>query len=165
VIREVNDAKLMGREARRFPPAKWTRCAPAGAASLPDRNADESEPGTFGTGPDGRRSFGLVEAMTIAAYATGCEEGFIYLRGEYPLAYERLMNALDTARARGSSEKTFWVTGSTSTSRSAKAGARTSAGKRRRSSTRSKDSRRAAEQASVPGAVRCVPQTHGHQQR
>jgi NADH-quinone oxidoreductase subunit F len=45
--------------------------------------------------------FALIEAMTIAAYATACEHGFIYLRGEYPLAYERLANAIARARARG----------------------------------------------------------------
>jgi NADH-quinone oxidoreductase subunit F len=45
--------------------------------------------------------FGLVEAMTIAAYATGCEQGFIYIRGEYPLATDRLQGAIDAARARG----------------------------------------------------------------
>jgi NADH-quinone oxidoreductase subunit F len=44
--------------------------------------------------------FALIEAMTIAAYATGCERGYIYLRGEYPLAQRRLENALDQARGR-----------------------------------------------------------------
>jgi NADH-quinone oxidoreductase subunit F len=39
--------------------------------------------------------------MTIAAYATGCERGFIYLRGEYPLAHQRLGHAIDSARDRG----------------------------------------------------------------
>ena len=39
--------------------------------------------------------------MTIAAFATGCERGFIYIRGEYPLAAERLPAAIDVARARG----------------------------------------------------------------
>ena len=34
--------------------------------------------------------FAVVEAMTIAAFATGCEKGYIYIRGEYPLAAERL---------------------------------------------------------------------------
>jgi NADH-quinone oxidoreductase subunit F len=45
--------------------------------------------------------FGVVEAMTIAGIATGCARGFIYLRGEYPLARERLQHAIDTARERG----------------------------------------------------------------
>jgi NADH-quinone oxidoreductase subunit F len=104
VIREVTDAKLMGRGGAAFPTGrKWDA-----VARQPVRphylicNADESEPGTFKDRAlmEGD-PFGLVEAMTIAAYATGCEEGFIYLRGEYPLAYERLLNAIDTARARG----------------------------------------------------------------
>src|SRR5438552_8848686 len=45
--------------------------------------------------------FSLVEAMTIAGFATGCERGYIYLRGEYPLARERLAHAIKTAKARG----------------------------------------------------------------
>jgi NADH-quinone oxidoreductase subunit F len=43
----------------------------------------------------------VVEAMTIAAFATGCEQGFIYIRGEYPLATARLQGAIEAARARG----------------------------------------------------------------
>jgi NADH:ubiquinone oxidoreductase subunit F (NADH-binding) len=39
--------------------------------------------------------------MTIAAYASGCERGYIYIRGEYPLAQQRLEGALQQARARG----------------------------------------------------------------
>jgi NADH-quinone oxidoreductase subunit F len=39
--------------------------------------------------------------MTIAAYATGCERGFVYVRAEYPLAHERLENAFAQARTRG----------------------------------------------------------------
>jgi NADH-quinone oxidoreductase subunit F len=39
--------------------------------------------------------------MTIAAYATGCEHGYIYLRGEYPLAQRRQENAIAQARERG----------------------------------------------------------------
>jgi NADH-quinone oxidoreductase subunit F len=45
--------------------------------------------------------FALVEAMTIGAYATGCERGFLYVRAEYPLAHARIENALAQARARG----------------------------------------------------------------
>jgi NADH-quinone oxidoreductase subunit F len=39
--------------------------------------------------------------MTIAGVATGCEHGYLYLRGEYPLAWERLVQAITAARARG----------------------------------------------------------------
>ena len=50
-------------------------------------NADESEPGTFKDRVLMEYDpFAIVEAMTIAAYAAGCERGFIYVRGEYPLA-------------------------------------------------------------------------------
>jgi NADH-quinone oxidoreductase subunit F len=45
--------------------------------------------------------FALLEAMTIAAYATGCEHGFIYVRAEYPLAHARLENAMAQLRAHG----------------------------------------------------------------
>src|SRR5262250_2165335 len=45
--------------------------------------------------------FALVEGMTIAGYATGCERGYLYLRGEYPLAAERMAHAIAAARAAG----------------------------------------------------------------
>jgi NADH-quinone oxidoreductase subunit F len=45
--------------------------------------------------------FALIEAITIAAYATGCQQGWIYLRGEYPLARTRLVNAIAQARDAG----------------------------------------------------------------
>jgi len=104
VIREVTDAKLMGRGGAAFPTGrKWD--AVAKQAVRPHYlvcNADESEPGTFKDRVLMEEDpFALVEAMTVAAYATGCERGFIYLRGEYPLAYERLSHAIDAARARG----------------------------------------------------------------
>ena len=104
VIAEVTDASLTGRGGAAFPTGvKWD-----GVARAPERphylvcNADESEPGTFKdrllmeSDP-----FGLIEAMTIAGHATGCERGFLYIRGEYPLATRRLLHAIDAARARG----------------------------------------------------------------
>jgi NADH-quinone oxidoreductase subunit F len=104
VIREVTDAKLMGRGGAAFPTGrKWD--AVAKQTVRPHYlvcNADESEPGTFKDRVLMEEDpFGLVEAMTVAAFATGCERGFIYLRGEYPLAYERLSHAIEAARARG----------------------------------------------------------------
>ena len=45
--------------------------------------------------------FALIEAMTIAGFATGCEKGFIYIRGEYPLATQRLNHAIGLARRAG----------------------------------------------------------------
>jgi NADH-quinone oxidoreductase subunit F len=65
-------------------------------------NADESEPGTF---KDRilleEDPFAIVEAMTVASFATGCAKGFVYLRGEYPLAHARLAHAIAAARAAG----------------------------------------------------------------
>jgi len=45
--------------------------------------------------------FALVEGMTIAALATGSQRGYLYIRGEYPLAAERMQHAIDTARTAG----------------------------------------------------------------
>jgi NADH-quinone oxidoreductase subunit F len=65
-------------------------------------NADESEPGTFKdrvlmeSDP-----FAVVEAMTIAGTATGCERGYLYVRAEYPLARRRIENAVQQARRHG----------------------------------------------------------------
>jgi NADH-quinone oxidoreductase subunit F len=104
VLREVTDSRLLGRGGAAFPTGrKWEA-----VARQPLRphylvcNADESEPGTFKDRVlmEGD-PFGVIEAMTIAAYASGCERGFIYLRGEYPLAWERLQRAIESARARG----------------------------------------------------------------
>jgi NADH-quinone oxidoreductase subunit F len=104
IIREVNDAKLLGRGGAAFPTGrKWE--AVAGAAVRPHYlvcNADESEPGTFKDRLLMEEDpFALLEAMTIAAFATGCEQGYLYIRGEYPLAARRLTNAIVQARARG----------------------------------------------------------------
>jgi NADH-quinone oxidoreductase subunit F len=104
VIREVTEAKLLGRGGAAFPTGrKWDA-----VARQPVRphylvcNADESEPGTFKDRVVMEGDpFSVIEAMTIAAVATGCARGYIYLRGEYPLARERLQHAIDTARERG----------------------------------------------------------------
>jgi NADH-quinone oxidoreductase subunit F len=104
VRREVSDSKLLGRGGAAFPTgAKWE--AVARQAATPHYlvcNADESEPGTFKDRVlmEGD-PFALVEAMTIAAFATGCERGYVYVRAEYPLAHERLESAFAQARAAG----------------------------------------------------------------
>lgn len=104
VIREVTDSGLVGRGGAAFPTGrKWQA-----TASQPDHphyvvcNADESEPGTFKDRVlmEGD-PYALVEAMTIAGYATGAHKGYLYLRGEYPRALHRLEHALAQARARG----------------------------------------------------------------
>ncbi|MFE0674715.1 NADH-ubiquinone oxidoreductase-F iron-sulfur binding region domain-containing protein [Streptomyces sp. NPDC058867] len=104
VIREVTDSGLVGRGGAAFPTGrKWQA-----TASQPDRphylvcNADESEPGTFKDRVlmEGD-PYALIEAMTIAGYATGAHHGYLYLRGEYPRALRRMEHAVDRARARG----------------------------------------------------------------
>ncbi|MEI7967049.1 MAG: NADH-ubiquinone oxidoreductase-F iron-sulfur binding region domain-containing protein, partial [Actinomycetota bacterium] len=65
-------------------------------------NADESEPGTFKDRVIMEGDpFALVEAMIIASFATGCEQGFIYLRGEYPRAIRNVQNAIDESTKHG----------------------------------------------------------------
>jgi NADH-quinone oxidoreductase subunit F len=104
VIREVTESRLLGRGGAAFPTGvKWDAVAkqPAQPHYLVC-NADESEPGTFKDRVLMEEDpFALVEAMTIGAYATGCERGFVYIRAEYPLAHARVENAVAEARARG----------------------------------------------------------------
>jgi len=65
-------------------------------------NADESEPGTFKDRVLMEADpFAVVEGMAIAAFATGCEKGYIYIRAEYPLARERIENAVAQACGAG----------------------------------------------------------------
>ncbi len=104
VIREVLESKLQGRGGAAFPAGrKWEAVArqPARPHYLVC-NADESEPGTFKDRVLLEEDpFAIVEAMTITAFATGCEHGYLYIRGEYPLATERASRAIAAARARG----------------------------------------------------------------
>ena len=104
VLREVTDAALTGRGGAAFPTGtKWEA-----VAASPVRpkylicNADESEPGTFKDRVllEGD-PFALVEAMTVAGFATGAEYGYLYVRGEYPVVTRRLRHAIAAARARG----------------------------------------------------------------
>ena len=104
VIREVTEAKLLGRGGAAFLTGrKWD--AVAKAAVQPHHlvcNADESEPGTFKDRVlmEGD-PFAVIEGMAIAAIATGCEHGYLYVRTEYPLARRRIENAIRTAREHG----------------------------------------------------------------
>ena len=104
VIREVTESRLLGRGGAAFPTGrKWEA-----VARQPARphyvicNADESEPGTFKDRVllEGD-PFAIVEAVTIAGFAVGAERGYIYIRGEYPLAAERIANAIERAREHG----------------------------------------------------------------
>ena len=104
VTAEVTASKLMGRGGAAFPTGrKW-----AAVASQPAQphylvcNADESEPGTFKDRVlmEGD-PFAVVESMTIAAFATGASQGYVYIRGEYPEAEAHIRNAIDAARGAG----------------------------------------------------------------
>ena len=104
VIEEVTASRLVGRGGAAFPTGrKWA--AVAAQASGPHYlvcNADESEPGTFKDRALLEEDpFALVEAMTIAGFATGAQLGYLYIRGEYPLAEARLANAILGAREAG----------------------------------------------------------------
>jgi NADH-quinone oxidoreductase subunit F len=104
VIDEVTASGLVGRGGAAFPTGrKWAAVAAAPAAPhYLVCNADESEPGTFKDRVllEGD-PFAIVEAMTIAGFAVGAERGFLYIRGEYPLAEARVTGALAQARAAG----------------------------------------------------------------
>ena len=104
VIRELKDARLLGRGGAAFPTGvKWEA-----VATNPVRphyvvcNADESEPGTFKDRVLMEEDpYALLEALTIMGYTCGAEQGYIYIRGEYPLAEARLRHAVEQARSRG----------------------------------------------------------------
>jgi NADH-quinone oxidoreductase subunit F len=104
VICEVAESRLLGRGGAAFPTGrKWS--AVAAQPAQPHYvvcNADESEPGTFSNRVVIELDpFAVVESMTIEGFATGASKGFVYIRGEYPLAESRLRGAIDTARAAG----------------------------------------------------------------
>jgi NADH-quinone oxidoreductase subunit F len=104
VIRLVIEAKLLGRGGAAFPTGvKWR-----GVADQPVTpkyvicNADESEPGTFKDRVVMEGDpFAVIEAITIAGFATGAERGYLYIRGEYPVATRRLETAIVEARDAG----------------------------------------------------------------
>jgi len=100
VIRAVTEARLLGRGGAAFPTGrKWESVAKAPSPRYLVCNADESEPGTFKDRVVMESDpFAVVEAMAIAAFATGCEKGYIYIRAEYPLARKRIENAIAQAQ-------------------------------------------------------------------
>jgi NADH-quinone oxidoreductase subunit F len=104
VLHEVKESRLLGRGGAAYPTgSKWE--AVAHQTVQPHYlvcNADESEPGTFKDRVLMERDpFALVEAMTIAAYATGCAHAYVYVRAEYPIAHARLEHAFEVARTHG----------------------------------------------------------------
>lgn len=104
VIEEVTSSGLKGRGGAGFPTGtKWNFVSKApGEPKYVVCNADESEPGTF---KDRVIIEGdphcIIEAMAIAGYAVGASEGYIYVRGEYFLAQERLKLAIQQAAEMG----------------------------------------------------------------
>ncbi len=104
VIREVIESKLLGRGGAAFPTGKkWEAVHLQRHSNRPHYvvcNADESEPGTCKDRilMEGD-PFTILEGMTIAAFAVGAKKGYIYIRGEYPFAAERLEGAIHAARA------------------------------------------------------------------
>jgi NADH-quinone oxidoreductase subunit F len=106
IVREMIESRLLGRGGAAFPTGKkWEAVASQrhlGRTHYVVCNADESEPGTFKDRivMEGD-PFAVLEGMTIAALAVGARQGYIYIRGEYPLATRRIANAIDAARADG----------------------------------------------------------------
>ena len=104
VIQVIKDSGLRGRGGAGFPTGlKWSFAA----ANQADQkyvacNADEGDPGAF---MDRSVLEGdphvLIEAMAIAGYAIGANQGYVYVRAEYPIAVERLQIAIDQAREMG----------------------------------------------------------------
>jgi NADP-reducing hydrogenase subunit HndC len=100
----VEKSGLRGRGGAGFPTGtKWKFVArTAGDTKYVICNADESEPGTF---KDRIVLEGdphaILEAMTIAGYAVGADEGYVYVRGEYGLSQKRLQKAIEQSRKKG----------------------------------------------------------------
>jgi NADH-quinone oxidoreductase subunit F len=104
VIGEVELSLLRGRGGASFPTGrKWSAVSRSRATTkYVVCNADESEPGTFKDRVVLERDpFAVVEALTIAGFAVGAEKGFVYVRGEYPLARRRIESAVAAARGAG----------------------------------------------------------------
>jgi NADH-quinone oxidoreductase subunit F len=104
VIEEIEEAGLRGRGGAGFPTyLKWRFCR---ENPSPEKymicNADEGDPGAFMN-----RSLiegdphAVLEGMAIAAYAIGASKGYVYIRGEYPLAIARLAKAIAQMREYG----------------------------------------------------------------
>jgi NADH:ubiquinone oxidoreductase subunit F (NADH-binding)/Pyruvate/2-oxoacid:ferredoxin oxidoreductase delta subunit len=107
IVAEVLRSGLRGRGGGGFPTGvKWQSCLKAarerGVKPYVVCNGDEGDPGAFMD-----RSIveadphAVLEGMLIGARALGAEEGFVYIRREYPLALARLERAIEQARARG----------------------------------------------------------------
>ena len=104
VINVIKESGLRGRGGAGFPTGtKWEFTK---INNAPQKyvicNADEGDPGAFmDRSIIESNPHAIIEAMAIAGYAIGATKGFVYLRAEYPLAGERLQNAIDEASQRG----------------------------------------------------------------
>lgn len=103
VVEEVKTASLLGRGGAGFPAGvKWGFCPPGVWPRYLVVNGDESEPGTYKDRLLMERDpHQLIEGVLIACYAIGCEQAFLYVRGEMALAQERIAAALNEAYAKG----------------------------------------------------------------
>jgi NADH-quinone oxidoreductase subunit F len=104
VVSEVKDARLTGRGGANFSTGlKWdlTRRA-SNQPKYVVCNFDESEPGTFKDRVlmEGN-PFRVLEGLALSAYASGAEEGYIFIRGEYPQATAVVEEALEEVSAAG----------------------------------------------------------------
>jgi NADH:ubiquinone oxidoreductase subunit F (NADH-binding) len=104
VIAEVTGAKLGGRSGGFFPTGrKWDflRTSPASPKAMVC-NADEGDPGAWVNRMTMENDpHALIEGMVIGGYACGAARGYIYIREEYPLAFERVERAIAQAYERG----------------------------------------------------------------
>jgi bidirectional [NiFe] hydrogenase diaphorase subunit len=104
VCREIIDSGLRGRGGAGYPAGlKWDMVRKArGEKKYIVANGDEGDPGAYMDRTlmesDPHR---VLEGMAIAGYAVGADQGFIYVRGEYPVAAKRLERAIRAAERRG----------------------------------------------------------------
>jgi len=104
VLEEVKESKLRGRGGGGFPAgAKWegSRKAP-GEKKYVIVNADEGDPGAYMDRAllEGN-PHAVLEGLILGAYAVGSDEGYVYVRHEYPLAVENITLAIEQAEAYG----------------------------------------------------------------
>ena len=104
VIQAITDSKLRGRGGAGFPAGKkWSQvAAQKETVRYVVCNGDEGDPGAFmdRSVMEGN-PHSVLEGMMIAGLAVGSDEGYIYVRAEYPTAVERLKIAIAQARAYG----------------------------------------------------------------
>ncbi|MBN2128948.1 MAG: 4Fe-4S binding protein [Sedimentisphaerales bacterium] len=104
VIQEVKDANLRGRGGGGYPTGrKWEQCRAAGGDErFVICNADEGDPGAYMDRSvlEGN-PYAVLEGMLIGSFAVGANQGYIYVRKEYPLAVSNARKAIERARECG----------------------------------------------------------------